>query len=317
MSRYSLLVPVLLTIALLPACVSAGSGSADAQQPPAQSTPQGAPSAPQRLDIPTYSPVPALQLKATMVREYQAPEARQGVAVDANHFYAVVNNVVAKYDKATGSRVAYWASPRGGPIRHINSCIADGGELWCANSNFPETPMASSIEVIDAATMTHVRSHSLGVLDEGSLTFFERLGGGWIAGFAHYDEDSGLPFKNSSYAGIVSYDADWRRLGGWMIPAAVRERMAPHAASGGGIGPDGLLYLFGHDRPEMYVFAKPKLGPVLVHIATIDVDAAGQAFTWDVSKPGTLYAINRPNGTVRVFDMPAVALTNPEGERFR
>jgi hypothetical protein len=44
----------------------------------------------------------------------------------------------------------------------------------------------------------------------------------------------------------------------------VQARMAPHAASGGGIGPDGLLYLLGHDRTELYVLAKPRLGPVMI-----------------------------------------------------
>jgi hypothetical protein len=252
-----------------------------------------------------------------MVREFTAPEARQGVAVDAAHFYAVVNSAIGKYDKATGEQVARWSLPRGGPIRHLNSCFADEGALWCANSNFPETPMASSVEVFDAATLNHRESRSLGVLDEGSLTFFDRLGEGWIAGFAHYDADGGVSHKASEWAAIVTYDAQWRRTGGWAIPDAVKARMAPHAASGGAIGPDGLLYLFGHDRPEMYAMAKPAMGPVMVHVATIAVDAAGQAFAWDVSQPGTLYAINRPTGTVRVFAMPAVPLTDPNARPFR
>ena len=159
------------------------------------------------------------------MKEFSAPEARQGVAVDASHFYAVVNNVVAKYEKGNGARVAYWASPRGGLIRHINSCIADAAKLWCANSNFPETPMASSVEVIDSATMMHIESHSMGLMEEGSLTFFERLGAGWVAGFAHYDGEGGLAYKNSAFAGISTFDADWRRTGGWMLPESVRVRM--------------------------------------------------------------------------------------------
>lgn len=252
-----------------------------------------------------------------MVREYDAPEARQGVAVDRDHVYAVVNSVIAKYDKTSGERIAHWSSPRGGPIRHINSCYAEAAKLWCANSNFPELPMASSVEIFDAATMTHESSVSLGVLDEGSLTFFEPLGDGWIAGFAHYDERGGLPYKPASFAEIVTYDRNWRRTGGWLMPQFVRDRMAPHAASGGSIGADGLLYLFGHDRPEMYVLAKPKMGPVLEHIATIAVDAAGQAFSWDRGESDMLYAINRPTGTVRVFEMPTIKLDHPNGKQFR
>jgi hypothetical protein len=286
---------------LLACLVTAGAGSAQA---------------PQRLDIPTYQAVPPAQLKATLLREHAAPEARQGVAVDRTNFYAVVNNVVARYDKSTGERTGYWASPRGGLIRHINSCLADAGKLWCANSNFPEVPMASSVEVLDARSMRHVESRSLGVLDEGSLTFFDRYGKGWLAGFAHYDGEGGLPYKPARFAGIVTYDAEWRRTGGWMLPPTVLERMAPHAASGGALGPDGLLYLLGHDRPEMYVLARPVMGPVLLHVATIDIDVEGQAFSWDRSAGRTVYAINRPTGSVRVFSVPDVVVTDPDARRF-
>jgi hypothetical protein len=273
--------------------------------------------APQSWRPPEYVAPPVLSLEARLVGEYQAPEARQGVAVDAEHFYAVVNTVIARYSRATGEREAAWSSPRNGLIRHINSCFADTGRLYCANSNFPLTPMASSIEIFDAQTMTHQESHSLGILDEGSLVWFDRMGEGWIAGFAHYDGEGGLAYKDSRFAGVVLYDADWRRVGGYALPTSVLERMAPHAASGGAFGPDGLLYLFGHDRPEMYVVARPVMGPTLIHVATISVDAAGQAFSWDPAQPGMLFAINRPTGAVRVFEMPTVALDrSPDARRF-
>ena len=267
-------------------------------------------------DIPTYEPEPVISLDAQMIREYDAPEARQGVAVDEEYLYAVVNNVIAKYRKDTGERVGRWIGPRGGLIRHLNSCFAEAGELWCANSNFPETPMASSVEVFNAESMTHARSHSLGLLDEGSLTFFDHLGAGWIAGYAHYDEVGGLAYKDHSFAGVVVYDAEWRRTGGYALPQSVRDRMAPHAASGGAIGPDGLLYLFGHDRPEMYVLARPTMGPVLIHVATINIDAAGQAFAWDRSADRVLYAINRSTGVVRSFSIPVIPLTGDDAQRF-
>ncbi|MCZ2155546.1 MAG: hypothetical protein LC114_16870 [Bryobacterales bacterium] len=269
------------------------------------------------LKIETWDPPPIQTGAATLVREYHAPEARQGVAVDADYVYAIVNTVIAKYNKQTGELVARWQSPRGGPIRHINSCYAEGGKLWCSNSNFPEVPMGSSIEVIDTATMTHERSHSLGLMDEGSLTFFEPYNGGYIAGFAHYEGTGGVGYKNSRYSSIVTFDGEWRRTGGWLIPESVQSRMAPHAASGGGIGPDGLLYLLGHDRTELYVLAKPRLGPTLLHVATIEIAAEGQALVWDHTVTGRrLYAISRPKGLIRAFDVPEVQLTHPYALRF-
>jgi hypothetical protein len=254
---------------------------------------------------------------ARQVREYNTPEARQGVAVDDKHVYAIVNTIIGKYDKESGELIKRWTSPRGGPIRHINSCYAADSKLWCSNSNFPEVPMGSSVEIFDSRTMTHLESHSLGLLDEGSLTFFEPYEDGYLAGFAHYEETGGVGFKGSQYGTIATYDARWRRTGGWLIPRAVQERMAPHAASGGSIGPDGLLYLLGHDRTEMYVLAKPRLGPVMLHLATIEIAAEGQALAWDRTVPGRrLYAISRPKGVIRAFDVPEVAVTHSDARRF-
>ena len=82
--------------------------------------------------------------------------------------------------------------------------------------------------------------------------------------------------------------------------------MAPQAASGGAIGDDGLLYLFGHTMPEMYVLARPKSGAELIHVATIKVAVEGQAFGFDPSDTRRIFAIDRPSGTVRVFKLPTV-----------
>jgi hypothetical protein len=166
--------------------------------------------------------------------------------------------------------------------------------------------MGSSIEIFDTATMKPAGSHSLGMLDEGSLTWFDRYGAGWIAAFAHYD-GNGLPFKNHTFSNVVTFDAEWRKTGGWLFPPSVVERMAPDAASGGAIGPDGFLYLLGHDRPEMYVVARPTMGPVLVHIATVALEAEGQAFTWARDGSRTVFTIDRRKALVRRIEIPAVA----------
>lgn len=268
----------------------------------------------QGLQLPTYEPYPVQRLQAEEIARYPALEAGQGAAADADHVYAIVNTAIGQYRKADGSFVQRFASPRDGSVRHMNSCYAEAGRLYCANSNFPGIPMASSIEIFDTATLNHVDTYSLGMQEEGSLTWFERIDGGWMAGYAHYDESGGLPYKNHRYAAIVRYDPDWRRIGGWIIPDSVLSRMQPHAASGGGLGPDGLLYLTGHDRPEMYVIAAPAMGPTLTHIATIAIDVEGQAFAWDKSSSErVVYGISRPHREVRGFRVPEVEL--PEGLR--
>lgn len=258
------------------------------------------------------------QLRARTLRVYEAPEARQGVAADARWFYAVDSTVVAKYEIATGRLVDRWAGAPDGPIRHLNSCLVDRGRVWCANSNYPLTPMGSSVEVFDTRTLDHVESHSLGMLDEGSLTWFDRIDRGWIAGFAHYDGSGGLKFKDHTFSSVVTYDSEWRRTGGWLFAPGVLERMAPYAASGGAIGPDGWLYLLGHDRPEMYVVGRPSMGPALVHLATIDVEAEGQAFCWARDRSRTIFAIERRKGLVRRIEVPEVGtVEGAAAQRFR
>jgi hypothetical protein len=265
-----------------------------------------------------YTPPEIHRLAARTLRVFTAPEATQGAAADARHFYAIGNTVIAKYEIASGRRAGDWTGPRNGPIRHMNSCLADRGRIWCANSNYSQTPMGSSVEVFDAATLAHVDSHSLGMMDEGSLTWFDRYRDGWIAGFAHYDGTGGVPFKNHRFSSVVSFDAEWRRTGGWLFPATAIERMAPYAASGGAVGPDGWLYLLGHDRPEMYVVARPAMGPTLVHLATIDLEANGQAFSWAQDGSRTVFAVDRRQGLVRRIEIPAVAPADPRiSLRFR
>jgi hypothetical protein len=265
--------------------------------------------------VPDYVRPEIVELTARTLRVYKAPEATQGVAADLRYFFAVDNSVLAKYEIKSGQLVDRWIGPRNGLIRHMNSCLADGGRLWCANSNYPETPMGSSIEVFDTATMKHVETHSLGMRDEGSLTWFDRYGSGWIAGFSHYDENGGVPFKNHTFSSVVTFDNQWRRTGGWLLPPTTLERMAPYASSGGAIGPDGWLYLLGHNRPEMYVVGRPAMGPVLSHVATIALEAEGQAFSWARSGR-TIFAIDRRQRLVRTIEIPAVKPKDPSARRF-
>jgi hypothetical protein len=246
------------------------------------------------------------RLTARTLRVYNVPEAGQGVAADARFFYPVNNTVLAKYEIASGQLVDRWDAPPNGLIRHLNSCLADDGRVWCANSNYPLTPMGSSLEVFDAASLDPVSSHSFGMRDEGSLTWMDRYDGGWLAGFAHYDENGGVKFKDHRFSSAVTFDAEWRRKGGWLFPQSTIDRMAPSAASGGAIGPDGWLYLLGHNRPEMYVVARPSMGPTLIHIATIELEVEGQAFSWAKDGTRTVFTIDRGKSLVRSIEIPAV-----------
>jgi hypothetical protein len=251
---------------------------------------------------PPPGPVPVLQ--AVEVARFKAPEATQGVAVDARHVYAVANSRIAKYDKATGKKLAEWSGERA-RFPHINSCEVIGKELVCANSNYPQLPQRSSVEFFDPATMTHLRTVSLGQ-QIGSLTWVDRKDGVWWVGFANYDQGGGEPGRDHRYSAVVKFDDQWRRMESWAFPASVLDRFEPRSTSGGGWGPDGLLYVSGHDHPEVYAMRLPKGGSVLDHLATIQVQVEGQAITFDKSQPRVLFGISRPGREVVAMRLPVV-----------
>ena len=59
------------------------------------------------------------------------------------------------------------------------------------------------------------------------------------------------------------------------------------------MGPDGYLYLTGHDPAELYRMRLPKSGSVLELVDTIPMNIRGQGIAWDRSQPGVIYGIIR------------------------
>ncbi|RYY15045.1 MAG: cycloisomerase, partial [Alphaproteobacteria bacterium] len=221
------------------------------------------------------------------------------VAVDADFFYAIDNRKIAKYDKRTQKLVKTWERPKGGPIQHFDSATVVDGRIYLAHSNYPEWPMASSLEIFDAATLTHVATHSFGI-QIGSFTWVDRgPDGQWYGGFANYNrvfDKSPVAYGNKYNTQIVRFDADWQPVEQWTIPEAVVEKFEDMSNSGGSWGPDGKLYLSGHDPAEAYVMQLPEMGPVLDWVATVPLDNHGQGIAWDRSEKDVIYAIIRGKG---------------------
>ncbi len=124
------------------------------------------------------------------LNRFDAPEARQGVAVDADYFYPITNVGVAKYTKSTGTLVKRWETSDEHPLIHLNAGLIIDGELYCSHSNYPEYPETSSVEIWDTTSLEHIRTHSFGVTD-GSLTWIDRYRGDWWAVFAYYSKHAG------------------------------------------------------------------------------------------------------------------------------
>jgi hypothetical protein len=221
-----------------------------------------------------------------------ADEARQAVAASETHVYAIDNYAIGKYDKASGEKVAQWRGEAGKPLIHLNSGIVLDGMLFCAHSNYPAVPMASSIEMFDPETLEHVGSHSFGIA-HGSATWIDRRDGKWWVGFAHYEGRDGVPGMGSEWTRIVLFDDRWREVGGYVYPAEVVERFRPRSNSGAAFGPDGLLYATGHDAAEVYVLRVPRGGSELELVEIVPAPAEGQGIAWDPAEPDVLYTIMR------------------------
>lgn len=235
------------------------------------------------------------------IKVFPAEEAIQGVAVDSGYFYAIGSRSIGKYEKKSGRLVKRWEEEEEGPIRHLDSGIVVDGKLYAAHSNYPEIPMTSSVEIWESHSLTHVESHSFGI-QRGSLTWLDRHEGYWWGVFAHYKEFEEDIHKDNRWTSLVQFNDQWQPLQSWVFPKEVLDKFGTMSNSGGSWGPDGMLYISGHDLPELYVMKLPEAGSVLRLISTVQVNSEGQGIAWDRSKPGNLFTIKRSSGKVVISE---------------
>ena len=81
--------------------------------------------------------------------------------------------------------------------------------------------------------------------------------------------------------------------------------------SGGSLGPDGWLYITGHDASEAYLLKIPSAGSVVIWVATVSLpEIAGQEIAWDRSQTGVgngtgvSYGISRESKQVVQMRVP-------------
>ena len=235
------------------------------------------------------------------IAEFNVPEANQGIAVDARNFYAIDNQAIAKYDKKTGALVKKWQGAKDGPIHHLDGGIVMEGKLYAAHSNYPDWPMTSSMEIWDTETMEHIGSHSFGI-NWGSLTWVDWHDGYWWMTFANYDQLLGpgkTPYGYKAATQMIKFTTDFRMVESWVLPRPLLEKFEDMSNSGGSWGPDGFLYLTGHDPAELYRMKLPTAGSVLELVDAIEMNVRGQGIAWDRTDPGVIYGIVRATGAER------------------
>lgn len=237
------------------------------------------------------------------VAAFGSADAVQGVAADARHVYAISNRAISRHDRASGalelrrfaSRDAFGTET---PIVHLNSGVVHGGMLYAAHSDWPRVPTRSSVETFDTVTLARVTSHSFG-RRRGALTWLDRHAGRWWAVFTDYGRTpppAERPARELLGTRLVEMDDDFSVLRSWAFPRALRRRLAPMSNSGGSWGPDGRLWLTGHDRGEAYIAMPPKNGGSVIDwkatVALPDIEGQGIAWYRDGAEP-TLYGLQR------------------------
>jgi len=235
------------------------------------------------------------------IAELAVPGANQGVGVDERYFYAVDNQAIAKYDKATAKLVDTWQGPRGGPIVHLDGAMVMDGRLYAAHSNYPGWPMTSSVEIFDADTLEHVGTHGFGVR-WGSLTWVDWHDDHWWMTFANYDQKIGpgqTPYGGKANTVVIEMTEGFEPVRSWTLPNEVLDRFEDMSNSGGSWGPDGFLYLSGHDPAEVYKMTLPEAGSVLKLVEIVPLHIRGQGIAWDRSQPGVIYGIIRATALER------------------
>ena len=117
----------------------------------------------------------------------------------------------------------------------------------------------------------------------------------WWVVFAAYGDA-----ETVSGTRLVKYDDEWTELARWHFPREVIDRFIPYSNSGGSFGPEGLLYVTGHDRLEVYALSIPPEGGLLELVRTVPVRIFGQGIAWDRTDRGVLFGIRRKDNQVVV-----------------
>lgn len=240
--------------------------------------------------------------QAVEVKKFVVAEAQQGVAVDKDHFYVINNKSISKHNIKDGAQVDFWADSSG-VIEHLNSGIIINGKLYCAHSNYPDSPMASSIEIFDAATLQHIGNHSFGIFN-GSATWVDFHQQNWYVGFAHYTGKGSTENKDNTWTRVVKFDKEWRQIASWVFPKTVLTAFGTRSNSGGFIDENGFLYCTGHDVPELYKLSLPRIGFTLKLEAVLPIVSKGQGIAegkWNGKS--VIWGISRSEKTVIVSSL--------------
>lgn len=246
-------------------------------------------------------PAPRTSLKPrngwTTSRRLATAYATQAAAADTDHVYAISSTTVARFDRRARRLLDTATSPT---AKHLNSGFLHDGRLYCAHSNYPNTPHESDIRVYTPGSKTLEVYHTFPE-PPGSLVWCIRRDGNWWCCFAHYGVDNHQTCLVEYADGEL--DQELRRF---TFPADVIADFDGMSASGGIWDGDTLLASH-HHFPVLYRLALPATDEQpdqLRLVETLHCPFPGQGFAIDLGHremPGQrpwLIGIDRPGRAV-------------------
>ncbi|MFC2081117.1 hypothetical protein ACFLR8_02790 [Bacteroidota bacterium] len=237
--------------------------------------------------------------RGMIIRSYDVPSSKQGVAVDSLCFYVINNSSITKHHKSDGRMLKLWED-EDTLIHHLNSGIIIDGKLYTVNSNYPDFPMASSIEIFDPESLDHINNHSFGIFN-GSATWMDEHNGYWFVAFAHYTGRGSDPGKSNAWTRLVKFNREWTQLESWIFPKELISKFESRSNSGGVILSDGRILCTGHDNYEVYVLEFPQKGYTLNWTGTIPVGSYGQGIAYEkVDNSEYIYGVIKSENKVVV-----------------
>jgi hypothetical protein len=223
---------------------------------------------------------------------FAAPEAHQAAAADERYVYAITNRVVAQYDRKTHQRVGVSK----GAAEHLNSGFVFEDKVYCAHSNYPQSPEISEIKVFDPTTRKLTTFRDFGDFG-GSLTWAVHHDGHWWCNFAKYGDDNGATF-------LVKFDDQWRERERWTYPAELIQKLGAYSLSGG-LWREGELLATDHDHRRLYRLRLPAEGRTMVYLGQVAAPFTGQGFAHD-PVTGGLVGIDRAQKKI-IFASPSTS----------
>ena len=233
-----------------------------------------------------------------------SPYATQAAAADEEHLYAISNTTVARYDRGTGRLVATATAPG---TEHLNSGFFHDGRMYCAHSNYPQTPHESDIRVYDPTTDRLELFHRFPD-PPGSLVWCVVRDDRWWCCFAHYGLENAETMLVEYAPG--GFDRERRRF---TFPPEVVATWDGMSASGGIWEDDTLLVSHHHDR-VLYRLRLPTEGTRLELVEFLESPFPGQGFAPD-PVTGGLVGIDRDRRLIIRAEpdgLPARATLPPE-----